>query len=385
MFSSDQLLALRSNTRGQLVLCAVAIAALSSLGVVMAFAVPWAKGPDSLLDVSLAHVAFWSIWVGALYLTHVVRRRTLLRFPRQPLPARIALEVAFGLTFAVAAGLTAHAVVLHTFGPPPVPEALEPYMRPMLVVRAALFYVLTQLVRTSLASASLRRERERAVREKEAVEAHLAAAQLQVLHAQVQPHCLFNSLHGIGALVLEGENDRAHAALVALASLLRSTFRHDDGPSVAARREIALIENYLSLMKIRLGDRLTYECTVDEDARDAEVPTLLLLPIVENAVQHGIGPKVDGGRIAVEVRREGTRVAVTVTDDGVGFDPKSARGSGVGLRNCRERLQRIHGARACVTVEAREGGGTRVRMRFPAAVPAVEEHESADVPAGALA
>ncbi|MEL6717055.1 MAG: ATP-binding protein, partial [Planctomycetota bacterium] len=99
------------------------------------------------------------------------------------------------------------------------------------------------------------------------------------------------------------------------------------------------------------------------------------------------GPKVNGGRVEVEVRREGARVQITVTDDGVGFDAANVSGGGVGLRNCRERLERIHGARARVTVEPRKGGGTRVCLRFPASVRAAEglEAAAASAPAGALA
>lgn len=221
---------------------------------------------------------------------------------------------------------------------------------------------------------SLRAERERAAR----AEALRARAQFRALRARLNPHFLFNSLHSVLSLIRRAP-DRAERAVEHLGDLLRYAVGSgpvgDDGESgseqVTLGRELEMVRSYLELEKIRLGDRLQVEEEVTADAAAVPVPPLSVQPLVENAVQHGIGESPEGGtvRVAADVESDGPRprLCVRVRDDGPGADPESLDSSdGIGLELVRRRLQLAYGRDAELALETGPGEGFEARVTVPA-------------------
>ena len=204
-------------------------------------------------------------------------------------------------------------------------------------------------------------ERERALQESR-LRALTADLQLSLLRAQIQPHFLFNTLHAISALMRV--DPRAAEDMVAdLAEVLRASFENPDAHETTLRRELAVVECYLRIQQRRLGDRLTLVQSIEPDALDAAVPTLVLQSLVENAVVHGIAPVNRPGRLEITARREAAELLLAVQDDGSGL-PASPR-AGVGLANARERLRQLYGAAHSFELGGRPGEGTRVTLRLP--------------------
>jgi len=189
---------------------------------------------------------------------------------------------------------------------------------------------------------SLRIERERSLR----AEALAQEAQVKMLRYQLNPHFLFNTLNAISTLILANENRAANQAVTRLSEFLRYTLDQDPMKKVTLRQEIDALNLYLSTERLRFGERLTLEFAVEEEALEALLPSLLLQPLIENAVKYAVAPREDGGRIRVEGRIRAGMLEVSVTDDGPGLASPEAlsNGRGVGLRNTRERLAAVYGA-----------------------------------------
>jgi two-component sensor histidine kinase len=176
---------------------------------------------------------------------------------------------------------------------------------------------------------------------------HLAQAQaaardaeLRALRLQVNPHFLFNSLNAISALVSAQSNREANRMLGCVSDFLRATLAHDGRHEHSLAEELALLDAYLNIEKARLGERLHLTMKVGPDVLDSVVPYLMLQPLVENAIRHGIAPLADPGRLDILVERAGARLLVEVQNDG--RQPAQA-GSGIGLANVRERLRHLYG------------------------------------------
>jgi two-component sensor histidine kinase len=196
------------------------------------------------------------------------------------------------------------------------------------------------------------------------LEAELAKAQLQSLRTQLQPHFLFNTLHAISSLM--DEDVRAARRMIArLADLLRTTLDTGDQQEVTLLRELETLQLYLDIERERFSDRLRIELDVRPDVLEARVPSLLLQPLVENAVRHGIAPLQRGGRITVSAAREAGRLSLTVEDDGAGALVEGQPLEGVGLRNTRARLERLYPDTHDLTIDRPTAGGYRVRVRIP--------------------
>jgi hypothetical protein len=181
----------------------------------------------------------------------------------------------------------------------------------------------------------------RAVRERQ-VENDLSRAQLQLLQAQMEPHFLFNTLNAATAL-LATDREGAATTVFTLAELLQSS--HDLGgqTSIPVSAEVAFLEAYLSLQKVRFPDRLETRIIVDPAARDVPVPSLILQPLVENAILHGVIERAGGGNVTVSIRREGSDLYMEVRDDGAGATPQQlTSGRGLGLANTRSRLECLY-------------------------------------------
>jgi len=193
-----------------------------------------------------------------------------------------------------------------------------------------------------------------------------AEMQLKLLESQLEPHMLFNTLANLRVLI-GIDPPRAQAMLDRLIAFLRSTLRAARAPQHPLKSEFDRLGDYLALMQLRMGERLQVRLDLPADLEGAPVPPLLLQPLVENAIKHGLEPKVDGGRIEVRARHEGGELVLDVEDTGVGLADAAGSGDdgGVGVQLVRERLATWAGERAALTLHAATGGGTLARLRLP--------------------
>ena len=222
-------------------------------------------------------------------------------------------------------------------------------------------------------------ERERAALALRAsrLEADLTEARLAALRAQLHPHFLFNTLHAVSALVDWRPSD-ARRMLTDLADLLRLTLAQSASQTVRLDDDLDWLERYLDLQLVRFEDRLHVEVDVDPEALDAEVPALVLQPLVENALVHGVAAVSRPCRVWIRAERGGPtggRLRLTVEDDGAGL--ADAPRDGVGVGNTRARLDALYGPGALVTISPRPGGGVRSVVELPYRPAAVRQPESA--------
>jgi sensor histidine kinase YesM len=196
------------------------------------------------------------------------------------------------------------------------------------------------------------------------LEKHLTEARLQALLHQLKPHFLFNTLNGIASL-MHSDVDAADRMLVRLSELLRITMSHTGAPQTSLRDEITFIERYLDIERIRFRDRLTTGIEVADDVLDQQVPSLILQPIVENAIRHGIEPQARPGRIEVRGAREGDFLVLTISDNGRGIPEGGPKREGIGLANTRARLDELYGERHRFEMTNRPDGGLCVLVAIP--------------------
>jgi signal transduction histidine kinase len=207
------------------------------------------------------------------------------------------------------------------------------------------------------------RDRQRGRLEAAEMQALLRQAQLQVLRSQLNPHFLFNTLHSIAELVRE-DPQHAEQLLLRLSDLLRIALDSSSAQEVPLAEELEFVKGYVEIEQIRLGDRLQVSWEIAPDTLRARVPSLLLQPLIENAIQHGIAPSSRLGSLVIRARRKGELIELQVHDNGPGLTEHSnGRPSGVGLANTRDRLQRLYGERQ--DFELANDQGLRVSMRLP--------------------
>jgi two-component system, LytTR family, sensor histidine kinase AlgZ len=187
-------------------------------------------------------------------------------------------------------------------------------------------------------------------------------AELRALKAQINPHFLFNSLNSISALTT-ADPKRAREMCILLSDFLRSTLGMGDKATIPLREELAMLENYLAIERVRFGERLQFHEEVDPASRNMMVPALLLQPLVENAVKHGVSTLLEGGEIRLTTHRSEELLRVAVEND---FDPDAPpqRKNGMGLVNVRKRLDARYGEAARMRVDV-EGRKYRVELTFP--------------------
>ena len=197
------------------------------------------------------------------------------------------------------------------------------------------------------------------------LEKHLAEARLQALVRQLKPHFLFNTLNGIASL-MHRDVDAADRMLVRLSELLRITMNRPGQQLTTVGEEIAFIQKYLDIERIRFSDRLDVVIDVAPDSVDAEVPSLIIQPLVENAIRHGIEPNTRTGLIVVSVKRNADELILEVRDNGVGMPPGGFTREGIGLGNTRARLRELYGDRHRFELANAPDGGLAVRLTLPA-------------------
>jgi two-component system LytT family sensor kinase len=211
-----------------------------------------------------------------------------------------------------------------------------------------------------------------------ALEAQMAAARLDALRMELNPHFLFNALNAAAGLVRRGEQRAAVETLARLGDLLRLTLECGRGPRGERAHEIPLEEElevlglYLAIEQVRFPDRLTVEIDVPADARAAPVPALLLQPLVENAIRHGVAPLPGPGRVRITAHLRDDALELVVEDTGPGFPVGRAHRTGIGLANTRDRLAQLYGERAALRIGDAPEGGAVVTVTLPrGAAPAV--------------
>jgi two-component system LytT family sensor kinase len=212
---------------------------------------------------------------------------------------------------------------------------------------------------------ALEAERGRAL----AAEASAREAELRALRYQIHPHFLFNTLNAISTLVIEGQSSSATRMITRLADFFRATLEGKDRNEVRLEDELFLAEQYLEIEKIRLGERLKVEFKIDHAALSALVPHLLLQPLVENAIRHGISPRRGAGQLIISAEKRGDRIRIMVSDDGHGkhlrVSAVDENRSGIGLANTEKRLGQLYGVDHHFALRWPEGGGCEVLIELP--------------------
>lgn len=327
---------------------------LCALLLVLSGTFSWAEAAALAVPLSALHGlvclgAFWVCWAAPLSgsLLRVAASQVFAAI----LCASLLVECARGWAGLLARtdyfgpGLTRHA------------SAIAPLLLGLGLVlylfAAALHYLLIASERSRLA-------------EKEALQLQILSreAELRALRAQIQPHFLFNSLNSINALV-GSRPEEARRVCVLLADFLRRTLTVGTRERVPLSEELALAEDLLSIERVRFGDRLRYESAVEEAVREWQVPPLVLQPLVENAVTHGIAQCLDGGTVRLTARRKGERLHVSIENPRDADAPRRP-GTGIGLENVRRRLETTYG-RAAEMRARPEAGSFRVELELPAA------------------
>jgi signal transduction histidine kinase len=339
---------MRSRWRIPAVVVLGALAA-SAFSTVLAYQVVRAVGQEPpLWRLAFLNASFWFGWVLlAAPLVWLARRVRIDRRPRIAVPVHITAIVAAAFLH-VTLQTTADTAGWWWSMSAARPEMLE--ASGWQVYWAELFpFVLRRLIDWELIAGAgivgiahaffyYHDSRERAVRPAQ-LETRLAEAQLRMLQHQLHPHFLFNTLHAISAL-MHRDVRAADRMLAQLSDLLRLTLNSVTRPEIRLNEELEFIEKYVQIEQVRLGDRLTVEWHVDAEVLDAAVPALVLQPLVENAIKHGIAPIAGPGRVAIGAGREADRLIMTVTDTGPGPSEHTLAelSTGIGVANTRARL-----------------------------------------------
>jgi LytS/YehU family sensor histidine kinase len=213
-----------------------------------------------------------------------------------------------------------------------------------------------QRAREELADSECRREK---------LEAQMVEARLSALQAQIEPHFLFNTLANVKRLY-ETAPHRGREMLSSLIRYLRAALPSMRQSGSTLERELELARSFLTILKMRMGDRLDFAIRADAGLGGAQVPPMVLPTLVENAIKHGLSPLPEGGRIDIVARRDGDDLLIDVRDTGAGFS--SSGGSGVGLANTRSRLAALFGGRADLSLSAVNPRGVQASLRMPLAI-----------------
>ncbi|MEW6156277.1 MAG: histidine kinase [Verrucomicrobiota bacterium] len=346
--------------------------------LVLLFAAPLAlTGPVSWRQAVRVGGAYWALWllflpaVAWLSFRFPIERRNLLRNLGLHLSACLLIVGAGRVTFPAVATNFPRAQRpeapgrlsdsrIRRLGPPGTPSVFHG-------VRAGLdVLVYGSLVGVCQAITNFRRSQERERRAAE-LEARLASAKLQALRMQINPHFLFNTLNSIATLVYV--NPRAADEMLGdLSELLRRTLDSMEEQEIPLAQELDFIGAYLSIEQKRFGDRLRVEQRIPPELMNALVPALILQPLVENAIRHGIEPQRDPGCISIEAKQEDNQLHLIVRDNGRGLpgaDINTCNRSGIGLANTQARLQGLYGENQCFAFGRADPHGCRVDIHLP--------------------
>ena len=337
----------------------------------------WALSPEDhggllislVYSMSIGTLCWFFIDGSRLLLARWLYRRrpdAWQRSARWPGPAWMVICILGGTVLGYSIGAT-------------IGDALTGYHIPSLVQNrgAVLVSLIAAVAATAYFYANERLHEERAAAE--SARRLAAESQLKLLESQLEPHMLFNTLANLRVLI-GIDPARAQAMLDHLIAYLRATLQASRAGAHSLAAEFERLADYLALMTVRMGPRLAIQFDLPEDLRALPVPPLLLQPLVENAIRHGLEPKVDGGRLHVGARAEGGNLVLVVRDTGVGgTGAATSAGAGYGLAHVRERLAVLYGDRAGFTLEPADDaeGGTRAELRLPIDVPTTAPTQAA--------
>jgi two-component system, LytTR family, sensor kinase len=271
--------------------------------------------------------------------------------------------IAFELKAAAAAMVTsipvacAAGLILQVFYPVPwhAVVAVWAWSFFILLMWCSLYFSIKQWQQSSM-------EKERLLR----AESELREARLLALRYQLNPHFLFNSLNAVSTLVLDGNAPAATRMLAQIGELLRSSLDSDVTAEVALAQELVFTEEYLAIEQTRLGDRLRVNVDVPFETRDALVPSMLLQPLVENAVRYGVAPLIEGGWIEIKCSLHSDRLRIVIGNSGPGGEIEQKQiGNGIGLGNTAERLETLYGENFEFSLEWPDAGGCEVILELP--------------------
>ena len=310
----------------------------------------------------------WLPWLLATPLVFRLGQRHPLGLRRASSMRGVALHAILwlGLSLLSALWISGLEVVLNPWNPlaPPPPfRALFFDKAHQQLLSALILYACILMAGHALASReSLARSRVAAAELAE----QLAKAQLDALRHQVEPHFLFNALNAISGLVREGRNDQAVQTIARVSDFLRHTLHEAGTQEVSLAEELEFATMYLDIQKIRFGERLRIAVDIPEELARAVVPRLILQPIVENAIKHGVSKRARPGAIEMSAARRGERLVLTISNDGPPLPPEAATSpSSIGIANVRNRLRGLHGDAGDLCIRDEPGRGVRVTITVP--------------------
>lgn len=324
-----------------------------------------AKDPTySLGRALLVQVPPWQCWAFATPLILALGRR--FRLERGVWPRSLAVHMA-----ALAAFMVPYVLLIYFVSRAAGEKWLvESSLGRVLPLMMAKYIVTALLIYGGTLSISYAVEYHRRYREGELAQAQLETrlvhAQLDALRAQLHPHFLFNTLNAISVLVRKQDTAGSIRMLTGVSELLRMALNTTGRQHVPFHEDLDFLERYLDIEQTRFQDRLQVARAIDPATLGALVPSLILQPLVENAIKHGLATRSGAGRVELRASREGARLVLEVLDDGPGLAPGWDRRDGrIGVANVRARLHQLYGDRHTFTLENRAGGGVRARMELP--------------------
>ena len=314
------------------------------------------------LEVSWKQAVSYALadwYVFALLSVPVIHLARRFRFEGRAWGASFAVHIIASIAFSLA-----YMVLRACVGQWQSHATFSEAFKPLLVKTWAFnFLIYWVIVAVSHAFDYYRKYREREWRTTQ-LEKRLVQAKLQALQMQLNPHFLFNTLHSISSL-MHKDVEAADKMITRLSDLLRAALAGADTQEVTLRQELNLLKLYLSIEQIRFGNRLSVKMEIAPDTLEAQVPNLILQPLVENAIRHGIEPRARPGCIELRSRRQDSRLALVVSDDGAGVSGNGAIKEGVGLSNTRARLRELYGETHRFELVGGPAGGVRVEVSIP--------------------
>ena len=319
----------------------------------------------SWVPLFATELAVWLPWALATPLiSYLARRHTLVR---GAIVRTLAVHAAAFITLAMVteAWSALLQVMFNPWANRQRPEFLDTWSTSLLY-QALTFLVVYALIVAVTLMLDSRERMSREIAETARLNEELSKAQLAALRRQLEPHFMFNTLNAIAGLVRDHRNDAAVSMIVGLSEFLRRASEDSHRAQVTLAEEVEYLQRYVDIQKVRFGERLEVNVDIPSELMGAQVPNLLLQPLVENAIKHGIAKRVAGGTVRVAGACHDGNLSLTVYNDGPQFPTdREVRHTGVGIGNLRTRLQILHGAQSELQLRRDDAGGVAVVVTLP--------------------